>query len=148
MNKKEQERQTAIEDIRKYFNNPPRNPEKFREYMTVYTSLNHVSKSGMMRVIDVRIIRDNVPLRLSWTAADAIGTPYNRQHEGVQMGGCGMDMGFALVYNLSSALWPKGYMCDGPACRSNGHSNGDRDYTRKKSHWHSDGGYRLNHRWM
>lgn len=72
---------------------------------TIYTKLNHVSRSGMYRVIDVFIIQDNKPLRISWSVAKAIGNKYDRRHEGVGIGGCGMDMGFAIVYNLSMALF-------------------------------------------
>lgn len=72
---------------------------------TVYTVLRHVSPSGMMRVLDIFIMRDNRPRRITWTAAQAIGATYNRKREGLQMGGCGMDMGFAAVYELSIALF-------------------------------------------
>jgi hypothetical protein len=43
-----------------------------------------------------------------------------------------MDMGFHVVYNLSSALYRGGFGCIGDKpvrCPSNDHSNGDRDYT-------------------
>jgi len=165
MKKSEQEKLEAITSIKKYFDNPPINDyQKVREYFTVYTKLDHVSKSGMMRVIDLYVIRDNVPLRISWSAALATGYKYNQKHEGMQMDGCGMDMGFAAVYALSRALWPKGFGCIGEGCGSNDHSNGDRNYTPNRNegitsdkdgnqrevntHWHSDGGYILNHRWM
>ena len=133
---------------------------------TIYTRLCHVSKSGMMRVIDVYVIKDNVPLRISWSTADATGFTYNRKHEGVQVDGCGMDMGFEIVYSLSSALFPDGFGCIGKgeswgeSCPSNDHSNGDRDYTidgfqridsegnETVMHWHSSGGYALRHRWL
>lgn len=145
MKKADIERNVVKEDLRKYFSTPPQDPEQFREYFTVYTKLCHVSKSGMMRVIDTYIVRNNVILRLSWSAAIATGHKYNIKHEGVQADGCGMDMGFHIVYGLSRSLWPDGYMCDGAPCRSNDHSNGDRD---RSPHMHHDGGYRLNHRWM
>ena len=75
---------------------------------TVYTSLKHVSRSRIVRVIDLRVMRNNEPLRISWIVAQAIGHNYNDKHEGVKITGCGMDMGFALVYTLGSVLWPDG----------------------------------------
>ena len=76
------------------------------------------------------------------------------------MGGCGMDMGFALVYNLSSALYPNGFPCTGstgytktyrkakqPRCTSNHHSNGDSVYQKGKLH-EGGGGYALNQTWL
>jgi hypothetical protein len=131
---------------------------------TLYTTLVYVSRSGMMRVIDVFVIRDNIPLRLSWSAALASGHSYNRKHEGVQADGCGVDMGFEIVCSLSRSLFPRGFPCigkgteRGSSCPSNDHSNGDRDYTPHSGdaqhldgapdHWHCDGGYALRHRWM
>ncbi len=59
---------------------------------TVYTRLEHASRSGMMRVVDVFVIRDNEPRRITWTVCQATGTTYNEKHEGARMDGCGMDM--------------------------------------------------------
>ena len=111
----------------------------------IYTKMLHVSRSGMYRVIDVYIIKDNVPLRLSWSVADAIQERYDKKHEGVGVSGCGMDMGFHIVYNLSRVLYPQGFDCIGEKCRSNDHSNGDRD---RSFHLHKDGGYALVHNWI
>ena len=65
--------------------------------------------------------------------------------EGVPVSGCGMDMGFQIVYCLSSALYPDGFDCIGKDCLANDHFNGDRDYT---PHRHNDGGYALKQRWL
>lgn len=130
-----QEREEAISNLRKML----------RPGDVVYTTLKHRSSSGMMRVIDLRVIRDNEPLRITWSVAAAIDAPYNEKHEGVRMDGCGMDMGFAAVYSLSRVLFPDGFDCIGQGCPSNDHSNGDRDYS---PHHHTDGGYALRHRWM
>lgn len=117
---------------------------------TVWTVLRHVSKSGMSRDIDAYLLttgRDGKPDRV-WLsrriARAGVGT-WNDRRETVRMGGCGMDMGFALVYELSHALWPDGFECVGQGCPSNDHSNGDRDYA---PHPHRDGGYALTHRWL
>lgn len=100
---------------------------------TVYTRLNHCSRSGMMRVIDLFVIRDNEPRRITWQACKAMGDTYNEKHEGLRMDGCGMDMGFAAVYNLGRTLWPDG------TPEPHGSRNGAPD---------SDGGYALKQRWI
>ena len=72
--------------------------------------------------------------------------------EGVIVNGCGMDMGFALVYNLSRTLYPQ-YNCTGnrswsDRCPSNTHVNkgDDRDnYSPKVVH---TDGYALSQRWL
>lgn len=114
---------------------------------TVYTSLRHVSRSGMSRRIDLYVIRDNSPVWLSGWYKTATDTKRGKYDE-VTVSGCGMDMGYHLVYNLSRTLYPDGYECIGDGatpCPSNDHSNGDRDYT---PHHHADGGYALRQRWM
>lgn len=162
--------------------------ERLREWLkpgdTVYTILRHVSRSGMQRTIDVVHFdargathdgRQGTPLHLGYNIAQALGMSYDRQREGVKVGGCGMDMGFHLVYSLSSALFRDGFGCVGEGCPSNDHSNGDRDYRAHVSceygcrstggraapdacvhpdlpgqhtHWHRDGGYALRARWL
>jgi hypothetical protein len=112
---------------------------------TVWTDLKHVSRSGMQRVIQLLAIENNQPRYLGWNAAKAMGYRYDEKREGIVIGGCGMDMGFSLVYDLAHTLWPKGYECTGQKCCSNDHSNGDRNY---EPHLHKDSGYALNHRWL
>src|SRR3990167_9299796 len=72
---------------------------------TVYTILRHVSRSGMSRTIGAQVIKDGEPVDIAAWAAKAIGQPLDRDRRGVKMGGCGMDMGFELVYNLSYWLF-------------------------------------------
>ena len=112
---------------------------------TVYTTIKHVSRSGMSRSIDVHLIRDNEPRWIAYTVALVIGWGFDEKREAVKVGGCGMDMGFHLVYTLSRVLWPNGHQCSGKGCGSNDHSNGDRNY---EPHQHSDGGYALKQRWL
>lgn len=91
---------------------------------TVYTKLCHVSKSGMYRVIDTYVMKKNQPRRISWSTAIVTDMGYDRKHEGVKASGCGMDMGFSVVYNLSHALYGHGYKCRGKGkCPSNYHTN-------------------------
>lgn len=117
---------------------------------TVYCILRHVSSSGMSRVIDLVLMPkpgsdDTVPRHIAYNAAILLGMKYDSQREGIKISGCGMDMGFSLVYSLGSALWPNGHTCTGENCRSNDHSNGDRDRT---PHLHRDAGYALNYKWL
>ena len=118
---------------------------------TVYTILRHVSQSGMQREISMYVMQpdDREPsgTRLQWIdgyARKVLGMRLGKR-EGLVVGGCGMDMGFHLVYNLSYALFGKGWTCVGERCPSNDHSNGDRN---RKPHPHSDGCYALSHRWL
>jgi hypothetical protein len=100
--------------------------EKLKKYFvgrkdrTVYTNLLHVSRSGMYRVIGVMIMRNNKPIDISGWVAKALGWGYDRDKNGVKVSGAGMDMGFHLVYELSSVLY--------------GYKN--------------RGGYKLEHRWL
>ena len=110
---------------------------------TVHTILEHVSRSGMMRKIRPVVLRDDQRINLGYSVGALIGETVDNQ--AVKMSGCGMDMGFSLVYNLSYYLWPQGFECAGEHCRSCDHSNGDRDYS---PHHHSDGGYALRQVWL
>lgn len=70
----------------------------------VYTILRHVSSSGMSRRIDLYVIRDNKPQFLTGWASHALGYKHH-ERGGLVVGGCGMDMGFHVVYSLSSKLY-------------------------------------------
>lgn len=71
---------------------------------TVYTVLRHVSASGMSRRIDLYTMRDNRPQYLSGYASILTGWKLH-DNGGIIVGGCGMDMGFHLVYTLSAILF-------------------------------------------
>lgn len=79
---------------------------------TVYTILRHVSSSGMSRNISPVVWSDGDgrPFDLSWWSLKAgIGSKPRGDREGVRMDGAGMDMGFALVYELGRVLHGDGY---------------------------------------
>lgn len=120
----------------------------------IKTILKHVSSSGMMRHIDaVYISRDGETIKLNWYIEKLglykRGKSYDSKNcDSLRVGGCGMDMGFAIVYNLSSTLYRQGFICMGKDCRSNDHNNGDTNYKRTKNHIHSDGGYLLKQEWL
>lgn len=116
---------------------------------TLFTSVVSVARSGMSRHIKVFAMLDNVPRDITYHVGRVIGYRQSDKTGGLVVGGCGMDMCFQTVYNLSSALFPNGFTCTGrdtdkgTYCSSNDHSNGDRDYT---PHHHSSGGYALRKR--
>jgi hypothetical protein len=136
---KAQERAEAIERLREML--PPGS--------VVSTIARHVSRSGMSRSISLVINDEDI----SWLAARAMDDRIDRNNGGIKIAGAGMDMGFALVYNLSATLYPDGFECIGDGgpdawlrlCPSNDHSNGDRDYT---PHHHTSGGYAIRQRWL
>lgn len=104
----------------------------------VYTVLRHVSASGMSRRISLVIPttdREGKPAvtSIDWLAARLLRS--YRQHDkgGLMVSGCGMDMGFHVIYALGSALWPDGT----PA--PHGTRNGEPD---------TAGGYALKHEWL
>lgn len=72
---------------------------------TVYTVLRHVSSSGMQRRIDLYTIVDNRLIYLSGYAEGAGLAKRHKTKDGLIVNGCGMDMGYHLVYNLSYILF-------------------------------------------
>lgn len=84
-----------------------------REYCpagsTVSLVLQSVSRSGMSRTIKcLATDKDGNPFDISWYVSRACELPLaDGFMRGVRIGGCGMDMGFALVDMLSYALYNK-----------------------------------------
>jgi len=74
----------------------------------VYTILRHVSSSGMSRDISLVVAdREGRISDITYYAADALGSRLVERNgfRAIRVNGCGMDMGFHLVYNLSSVLF-------------------------------------------
>ena len=130
---------------------------------TVYTKLTHVSRSGMSRSIECYLAqgRDNLT-DITWQVSRATNSRTDNNHGGIVMQGCGMDMGYALVYGLGRTLYPEGVHCtgsrgydphtyetihDAPRCQSNDHVN-DATMPYSRDVIHRDGGYALNQVWM
>jgi hypothetical protein len=108
--------------------------EHFKPGQTVYTILRHCSASGMTRDISVITIDEKGDTRQwDYAVANVLGYSRSSKGEGVRVSGCGMDMGFHLVYSLGRALWPAGTE------QPHGTRNGTPD---------TDGGYALKQRWM
>jgi hypothetical protein len=105
---------------------------------TVYTICDHVSRSGMSRDIRLVVLKceptgESYTLHPNYSASKLLEIPQAKKGDGLKMGGCGMDMGFQLVYLLGKAMWPDG------TPQPHGKRNGVPD---------SDGGYALKHRWL
>ena len=129
-NQRELERADAILHLR----------NRLKPGQTVYSVLRHVSRSGMSRGIDFYIMEDGKPQWITASVGKAIDQPQSRkdweQSRGLNVSGCGMDMGFAVVYDLSRTLFPKGFKVKGIG------RNGD------TSGWDNDGGYALKQSWL
>ena len=133
------ERNEAIEELR----------ELLKPGDTVYCILRHVSRSGMMRAISPIIVKDGeAPWEISYLVAPATGRKFNQKHGGVTVSGCGMDMGFELVYTLSRTLWPDGFECVGKGCLAPDHVNPPQDKNYEPHLHEGAGGYALRHRWL
>lgn len=129
----EQERQEAIARLRKVL----------KPGDTVTTILRHHGRSGMYRVISLAVIDKDHQGKTYIRCIDGDvctiqGRTYNRTHGGIPVSGCGMDMGFALVYSLSRALFPEGFKVPKGQHGRNGDTSGH----------DKDGGYALLHRWL
>lgn len=100
---------------------------------TVYCVLRKVSSSGMRRLISLLIVEGGEITCIDYWASKAMGRPCKGNGDGITVNGCGMDMGFELVYSLGRSLWPDGT----PAPHST--RNGEPD---------SSGSYALKHSWL
>ena len=73
----------------------------------VYTILRSVSSSGMTRHISLKIVHKGELIDITYLASRVLGDKISEKlgFNTIKMNGCGMDMGFNLVYNLSSVLY-------------------------------------------
>jgi hypothetical protein len=87
--------------------------EQIKKYIkkgdTVYTICRQVSASGMYRHISLLIKTDENILNLSYSIAEILGMRYKDKTNSIGVSGCGMDMGFHVVYELSHHLFGDGY---------------------------------------
>ena len=77
----------------------------------VFTILRHVSQSGMTRDISLVIPTNHRGVDgimcIDYLASRAMDMKI--KNDGLRIGGCGMDMGFALVYDLAYTVFGEGY---------------------------------------
>ena len=98
----------------------------------VYCILRSVSLSGLSRAVSLYVKSEGDMRNIDSLSADVLGYKLSKK-EGLLVSGCGMDMGFHLVYSLGSTLWPNGTET------AHGTRNGKPD---------TDGGYALKHVWL
>ena len=98
----------------------------------VYCILRSVSSSGMSRAVSLYVKSAGDMRNIDSLSADVLGYKLAKK-EGLLVSGCGMDMGFHLVYSLGRTLWPNGTET------AHGIQNGKPD---------TDGGYALKHVWL
>lgn len=108
------EKEESIALLRKLMKDDPK--------PVIYTINRHTSSSGMSRDISLVYIKNGELYHINYSASKALGDRLvsRNGHDAIRVSGCGMDMGFHLVYSLSSVLF----------------AGQDR------------AGYVLNHRWM
>lgn len=110
---------------------------------TVFTQVGSVSRSGMSRTMSlyatgVNSLGLSTILNITYYAAIVAG--YNRNDRGMlKVSGCGMDMGFAVVYSLASCMYGRGEQC-----AAYGYVRGRNGDTQPET----DGGYMLNQQWL
>lgn len=75
----------------------------------VYTVIRSVSPSGMSRTMDVFLIRGGNLRRITSYVCDALQYKWDTKRCCLSVRGCGMDMGFAVVYELAAVLFGDGY---------------------------------------
>lgn len=77
------------------------------EESTVYTILRTRSSSGMSRTISLLVANGGDITDITYYAAQALGDKLIEAngHRAIRVQGGGMDMGFHLVYSLSSVLF-------------------------------------------
>jgi hypothetical protein len=92
------DRDYAVERLLTYYIKPG---------VKVYTIMRNVSSSGMSRDISLVIGDGNDIADITYYAAQALGDKLieSKGHRAIRVRGAGMDMGFHLVYNLSSVLF-------------------------------------------
>lgn len=78
-----------------------------QEKPVIYSILRHVSASGMSRDISFFTILNNEKLNLTYSIATVLGEKVRNTNgfNTLRVQGVGMDMGFHVVYSLSSCLY-------------------------------------------
>ena len=74
---------------------------------TVYTLRRHISSSGLSQDISLYVVNNNKLENITYYAAHALGERLieSAGYRAIRQQGGGMDLGFNLVYNLSSVLY-------------------------------------------
>lgn len=76
------------------------------DHPTIYTILRSKSASGMSREISLKVVKGGEIYDLTYSAGILLDMRLTRSsHNALRVNGCGMDMGFSVVYNLASVLF-------------------------------------------
>lgn len=77
----------------------------------IYTVLRHITPSGMTRSISVHTFDLEIEemLQLNYPCALLLGLALDKNSEGIKIRGGGMDMGFAMIYDLAGRVLGDGY---------------------------------------
>lgn len=115
---------------------------------TIYCVLRHVSRSGMSRSISLFVAgKDERILDITYWVSRVLDNSIDHNHGGIKIGGCGMDMGFALVYNLGRKMYPGGW--DTIAACGTKEDGKTPKYWRNKPMAHeTDGGFAYKSQWL
>lgn len=129
------ERNDAIENLK--------SPEGYniQPGTDIYAVVKHVSSSNMSRGICLYMVSEGRIVNITFPVAKAAGYRLKDTLTGdrvLHVDGCGMDMCFAVVYNLGRTLFPEGGPIDKSTRRFGQHDN--------KPERETDGGYLLNKR--
>ncbi len=92
------DRDYAIEKLHEHYLTPG---------ATVYTLRRRISSSGLTHDISLYVVNNNKLENITYYAAHALGERLieSAGYRAIRQQGGGMDMGFNLVYNLSSVLY-------------------------------------------
>lgn len=129
MTKKQTEKDEAIKELRRVGVRPGK---------IVYTLVTHVAKSGMSRRMRLFVVRKGEVVPITYSVAKAVGFTLKRNGDNeIVVGGCGMDMGFHVVYSLGQVMFPK---------RGKAYRNRNSDV--KVGGHEPSGGYLLRQEWL
>jgi len=78
---------------------------------TIYTVLRSVAPSGMSRTMSLKMAKGEYIQDLTYYASIVLDYPLVEVNgsRAIRVGGCGMDMGFHVVYSLSRVLFRDKY---------------------------------------
>jgi hypothetical protein len=107
----------------------------------VYTTVTHVAASGMSRRIRVFVIRKNEPKEISGWVGHLLGCKRHNDG-GLVIHGCGMDMGYHIVMQMSYALHGR----DSVGAEARAAAEQGRFFQPRPGNYRS--GYSLIHNWL
>lgn len=80
-----------------------------RKGTKVYTVLRHRTPEGTCRFIDLYVVKQNEPIRITWSVAQMLSWAYSKKWEALRVTGCGTDVGFEAVSSHSGVLFGDNY---------------------------------------